>query len=94
MPGQSHPAHYHEKKEETFHILSRSMTVKRNDETFNLKKGDTLLIQRRDVHSFKTKTGVIFEEISTKHIKNDSFYIDKNIQRGDPILRKTVLEDW
>ena len=59
-----------------------------------LKNGDTLLIQRRDVHSFKTKTGVIFEEISTKHIKNDSFYIDKNIQRGDPILRKTVLEDW
>ena len=46
------------------------------------------------MHSFKTKTGVIFEEISTKHIKNDSFYIDKNIQRGDPILRKTVLEDW
>ena len=94
LPGQSHPSHYHEKKEETFHILSGSMTVKRNDETFNLKKGDTLLIQRRDVHSFKTKTGVIFEEISTKHIKNDSFYIDKNIQRGDPILRKTVLEDW
>ncbi len=94
LPGQSHPSHYHEKKEETFHILSGSMTVKRNDETFDLKKGDTLLIQRRDIHSFKTKTGVIFEEISTKHIKGDSFYIDRNIQRADPILRKTVLEDW
>ena len=70
------------------------MLVKRNDETFELKKGDTLLIQRRDVHSFKTKSGVIFEEISTKHIKGDSYYIDKKIQRADPILRKTVLEDW
>ena len=46
LPGQSHPSHYHEKKEETFHILSGSMTVKRNDETFNLKKGDTLLFGR------------------------------------------------
>ena len=94
LPGQSHPSHYHEKKEETFQILHGSMLVKRNDETFELKKGDTLLIQRRDVHSFKTKSGVIFEEISTKHIKGDSYYIDKKIQRADPILRKTVLEDW
>ena len=44
-----------------------------------LYPGDTALVQPGTWHSFNTINGCIFEEISTKHYNNDSFYKDKKI---------------
>jgi hypothetical protein len=34
-------------------------------------------------HSFSTKNGVVFEEISTTHFKDDSHYSDPEISNND-----------
>jgi N-acetylneuraminate synthase len=95
LPGQKHPNHRHRKKEETFQVLWGDLEVTRNnDESFVLGPGDQLLIQRGDWHRFETRSGVIFEEVSTTAHKNDSEYEDPEISRLDPIERKTLLEDF
>jgi sialic acid synthase SpsE/mannose-6-phosphate isomerase-like protein (cupin superfamily) len=92
VAGQLHPLHLHKKKEETFQVLFGDMTLKLEGNEYNLGAGDTMLIKPGQKHSFWTKTGVIIEEISTTHFKNDSFYSDSQIER-DPQLRKTILEN-
>lgn len=95
LAGQKHPNHRHTKKEETFQVLWGELEVTRNnDEVFHLKAGDQLLIERNSWHRFTTPRGVIFEEISTTHFKNDSHYEDERISALDPMERKTVIEDW
>ena len=41
-----------------------------------------------------TYTGVIFEEVSTTHYNNDSFYEDKAINNLDRSERKTAVDHW
>ena len=94
IPGQVHPVHRHIKKEETFHVLWGDLQVTLNSEFKDLKAGDILLINRGDWHGFTTRSGVVFEEISTKWVRGDSYYHDKKIDALDPMERKTVLEDW
>jgi N-acetylneuraminate synthase len=46
-------------------------------------------------HAFSSETGVIFEELSTTHFNDDSYYEDKTINRNS--RRKTNLifrSDW
>lgn len=74
LPGQKHPAHYHIKKEETFVILHGTLSIILNGNSKTLHKGDIVTIERGDTHSFSTITGCIFEEISSTHYLNDSFY--------------------
>ena len=76
------------KKNETYFILSGDLTVNINDEVKNLKPGDTLTIEKNNVHSFKTKNGVVFEEIATTYIKGDSIYSDGDIPTDG---RKTII---
>jgi hypothetical protein len=45
-------------------------------------------------HKFSTLHGVIFEEISTTHYDNDSFYHDEHIMSLSRNERKTLLENW
>ncbi|WP_417746077.1 N-acetylneuraminate synthase family protein [Rosistilla oblonga] len=94
LPGQEHPIHAHEKKEETFQILHGEMHLNLNGQASTLKPGEFTLVRRGDKHSFSTTTGVIFEEISTTHIKGDSYYDDPKIAALDPIKRKTVIQTW
>ena len=94
FPGQNHPVHRHKKKEETFQLLWGSLNVVMNNNSYNLKPGETLLVERGANHSFSSDTGAIFEEISTTHIKNDSYYEDEKIACKDPIERKTTIESW
>ena len=53
----------------------------------NLYQGDVYTVKKNTVHSFKTKKGVIFEEIATRYIKGDSKYLDKKIDKD----RKTQI---
>ena len=39
-----------------------------------LHKGDVVTIEREACHNFQSENGCIFEEISTTHYLNDSFY--------------------
>jgi len=94
LPAQSHPNHMHKQKEETFQLLWGDMEIKVNGQTHLLNPGDKMLVERNSWHSFSSRNGCIFEEISTTHIKGDSYYEDDIIAAKDPIERKTVLEDW
>lgn len=92
LPGQAHPVHFHKLKEETFHILYGNMMANLQGEEKEYKTGDLVLVQRGIKHNFRTADGVIFEEISTTHFKNDSFYDDQKIIENKD--RKTQLTYW
>ena len=94
LPKQSHPVHKHKIKEETFQLLWGDLRLDLNGITQLMKPGDMSLVKPDVWHSFSSIGGAIFEEISTTHIKGDSYYQDPEIQSSDPILRKTILEDW
>lgn len=92
VPGQFHPRHHHQKKEETFQVIYGELILDLEGKELILKPGDQVLVERGQVHSFTTKTGVVVEEVSTTHYKDDSFYDDSCIV-PDPALRKTRLAD-
>lgn len=92
LPGQNHPIHYHSKKEETFHVLFGDMAVHLDGEDKECKTGDMVIVERGKKHSFSSKNGAIFEEISTTHYKDDSFYDDQDVINNKN--RKTALTFW
>jgi len=93
-PGQSHPAHYHKKKEESFQLLWGDMTVNIDGKEKKLALGEIVLVQPGVWHGFSTQNGCVFEEISTTHFNNDSFYKDASINALEREERKTVVENW
>jgi sialic acid synthase SpsE/quercetin dioxygenase-like cupin family protein len=94
LPGQQHPMHYHKKKEEAFQILFGELIVKLEGKEKHLYPGDVVVVPRGAWHSFRTVTGAIFEEVSTTHFNDDSFYADKLISKMSRDERKTKLENW
>ena len=94
LPGQQHPNHYHKVKEESFQVLSGTLTLTMNDETRDIKAGEVVTVERGAVHAFSSADGCIFEEVSTTHVKNDSFYDDERIAKLDVMQRKTILKEW
>ena len=94
LPRQKHPYHYHEKKEETFQLLSGELEVELDGTRSKLKPGDTFLIKPFQWHKFHTLDGAIFEEISTTHYNDDSIYEDENIARILREKRKTQIPNW
>ena len=90
LPGQDHPFHKHIQKEETFQLLVGEVEAEVDGEVSLLKPGDSLTIHRGAMHAFRTRTGMIMEEISTTHIKGDSIYQDESIL-SDPTTRKTPV---
>lgn len=92
LPGQKHPAHYHEKKEETFHILYGDITLNLDGREKEYKPGEMIIIERGMKHSFSSQKGVVFEEISTTHLADDSYYDDEKIINNKN--RKTEMTFW
>ncbi|TSC66986.1 MAG: N-acetylneuraminate synthase, partial [Parcubacteria group bacterium Gr01-1014_72] len=94
--GQFHPVHYHKTKDESFHVLSGTLEADVEGRKKVLYPGDTLWIPRGVWHSFRTESGVIFEEISTTALdaNGDSFYIDRAIAAKPREARKTKLMNW
>ena len=91
LPRQKHPYHHHKLKEETFHVLYGSMEVEVDGNSHALKEGDLFLVEKNKWHTFSSMNGVLFEEISTTHHKNDSFYEDPQINAMTLDQRKTEL---
>lgn len=95
LPGQFHPLHAHRVKEETFQVLYGDLKVQiEGQEEKLLHPGDMQTVLRGEFHSFSSDTGAIFEEVSTQHMKSDSYYKDPEIARMDPMERKTFLKKW
>lgn len=94
LPGQHHPGHFHKVKEETFHVLHGELDLHLEGKVRHLSPGDLQLIERGQIHEFRSDGGCIIEEISTTHVAKDSHYADGRIAARDPIARKTVVEAW
>ena len=94
LPGQSHPSHMHKVKEETFQLLYGELDVTIEGKHRHMMPGDTQTVLRGEYHDFSSKTGAIFEEVSTTHIKGDSYYEDPKIAKMDLMERKTVIKEW
>ncbi len=94
LPGQRHPRHKHKTKEETFHVLWGDLEVDLNGDILHLKAGDKLLVERDTMHSFSSRHGCVFAEISTRSIVGDSYYEDQTIAAKDPLERKTLVDSW
>ena len=92
LPEQSHPTHHHLKKEETFELLYGDCDLVVNDKVHSLELGNTIVINPRDRHSFSSKTGCVFEEISTTHYMNDSIYEEPSINKLPLNKRKILIE--
>ncbi len=92
LPGQVHPEQYHEKKEETFHILYGELQLKLDGQTRICQPGDVINIEPGVRHAFTSSTGAVLEEISSTHFVNDSYYTDPAIMQN--AARKTFLTYW
>lgn len=92
LPGQRHPVHHHLKKEETFHVLYGDVIIGLNGRETSHRAGDMIVVERGIKHSFRSEKGAIFEEISTTHYKDDSYYEDDEI--GKNRNRKTEMTFW
>ena len=94
LPRQKHPYHFHKQKEETFQLLVGDIEVVKDGRRHVMLPGDLLLVQPNEWHKFHTLDGCVFEEISTTHINNNSFYEDPEIARLPRERRKTNVDSW
>lgn len=96
LPGQRYPNHYHKIKIESFYVLKNTLNLVVDGRKFLLKAGECLDIDRGQDHLFETDTGVVFEEISTMYVANDSVYLDKEIKKASYAERRTVIKqnEW
>jgi len=92
LPGQTHPEQFHKVKEETFVMLHGEMELKLDGVVSTAKAGDVITVERGVRHEFFTRTGVVFEEISSTHHATDSYYTDDSISANKQ--RKTHLSYW
>lgn len=84
LPGQKHPPHRHIKKVETFNILSGDLHLFWEDKLkyeVVVWPGEQFTVTPGIWHSFFSREGCVFEEVSTALVDNDSEYrerIDSN----------------
>ena len=94
LPGQHHPVHHHRRKEEAFQVLYGELIMTMEGEEKRLFPGDVIVVPRGAWHGFRSDAGAIFEEVSTTHFNDDSFYADKKIAALPREARKTKLVNW
>jgi sialic acid synthase SpsE/mannose-6-phosphate isomerase-like protein (cupin superfamily) len=94
LPGQHHPSHFHKKKEESFQVMYGMLEVEVDGRRRTLYPGDIQLVPQGIWHNFWSDTGAIFEEISSTHYNDDSYYEDKDINKKQRHERKTVVSNW
>ena len=92
LPGQSHPEHLHKKKDETFYVLHGTVEVVLDGQPHTLSEGEMITVPSHTKHSFSSTTGTVFEEVSTRHFNDDSYYSDAKIMQNKH--RKTHLRFW
>lgn len=61
--GKSFRAHYHEDMDEIFILVSGSTDMKVNEKEFTLQKGDTVVVEMKEIHSMHNAGTVDIEYI-------------------------------
>jgi len=92
LAGQENPVHHHKRKEETFNVLYGEVQIDLQGDRRTYREGDFIVVERGVRHSFRSDTGAVFEEVSTTHYKDDSFYEDEAITKNS--CRKTLMTFW
>lgn len=92
LPGQVHPEQHHKQKEETFVVLHGSMKVTLDGVEQDARPGDVITVDCGVKHAMRSDGGCVFEEISSTHYADDSFYTDAAISANKN--RKTHLTHW
>jgi len=84
LSNQSHPTQYHKIKKETFFVVFGKIEIVINGKKNTLKQGEMVTILPKQTHRFKdiSETGSVIEEFSTESFKDDSYYLDKSIQKN------------
>ena len=90
LPRQKHPYHHHKVKKETFQVLYGDLNLEVDGNENFLSNGEMMTVYPGEWHKFDTLNGVIFEEISTKSLPQDSYYADETI--GKNIKRKSKID--
>lgn len=100
LPGQQHPNHFHRRKEETFNVLAGELLLNLAGEDSVIQAGQMVTVERGVEHAFGSNSGVIFEELSTTHFNDDSFYseaaITANLQRKTRLIFRAdwLTQEW
>lgn len=97
LPGQSHPKHLHKQKEETFTVLYGELETDCDGQKSVVRQGESMVVERGVNHSFRSNTGCVFEEISTTHFKDDSFYEKSDFvspRKTEIYVTKEMLDEW
>jgi sialic acid synthase SpsE/D-lyxose ketol-isomerase len=92
FPGQQHPEQWHNTKEETFNCLFGELELRLDGEWQTLHPGDSIVVKPGVRHFFTSRSGCVFEEISSTHQVVDSFYTDEAITKNPH--RKTFVGFW
>jgi len=90
LPGQENPTHMHKVKEESFHVLYGSLDITIDGKSRTYQTGEVAHISPNQKHSFSSASGCVFEEVSTTHHADDSYYDDEGINANKS--RKTVIQ--
>ena len=97
LPGQSHPVHMHKKKEETFNVLYGTLELDCDGIETKVVPGESVVIEREKKHAFSSQGGCVFEEISTTHYVDDSYYDNPesfvNPRKTTVYLTKEMLDN-
>ena len=92
LPGQKHPEQLHRVKEETFQVLQGELELVLDGVPATLVEGDIITVERGTRHAFSSEVGCIIEEVSSAHLKEDSYYTDPAIAENED--RKTLVSYW
>lgn len=92
LPGQTHPEQWHNKKDETYHILYGDVMVVLDGVRTAHKSNEIVTIPAGIKHSFSTTNGAVIEEVSSAYAGADSWYTDASIMANPD--RKTYVTYW
>lgn len=90
--GQTNPEHFHKIKEETFFCVFGDFEVVLDGASNLLSPGMSLTVPVGVRHLLRTNKGAIVEEISTKSVPSDSYYLDEEIAKNKN--RKSFSTIW
>lgn len=81
LPGQECPNHYHRYIKETFFVIKGDVCMWTGGGKTVMKSGDKVTIPPGGWHRFSSEKGAVIEEITTRQIRDDSYFEDKTIKR-------------
>jgi D-lyxose ketol-isomerase len=87
LPGQVCPNHRHEQIKETFIIIRGDVELRMGADTVSMRAGDKVPMAPGPWHEFTSGGGAVIEEITTRQVRDDSWF-------EDPLVRRfATLED-